>query len=273
MLYLSLEDTDQRLQRRLVEVTGGETGALTIATDAELLGSGLEEQLTNFLSDHPETKFVIIDTLQKIRQLKADSYSYAGDYATLTVLKQIADRFDLTILLVHHSRKQEADDAVDKISGTTGLIGCADGSLILEKENRLGTQGLLTVTSREHPDKKLLLDFDREKKIWKFLGYADAQEEDQEDPILAAVGSFLQDKPSWKGTATELLEALLKINSSLLAKPNSLVRKLNAKTRELSERHGIRYLGRREENVKYLILEWVSDKNDMCDISGTPPDA
>ena len=273
MLYLSLEDTDQRLQRRLVEVTGGETGALTIATDAELLGSGLEEQLTNFLSDHPETKFVIIDTLQKIRQLKADSYSYAGDYATLTVLKQIADRFDLTILLVHHSRKQEADDAVDKISGTTGLIGCADGSLILEKENRLGTQGLLTVTSREHPDKKLLLDFDREKKIWKFLGYADAQEEDPEDPILAAVGSFLQDKPSWKGTATELLEALLKINSSLLAKPNSLVRKLNAKTRELSERHGIRYLGRREENVKYLILEWVSDKNDMCDISGTPPDA
>ena len=140
VLYLSLEDTDQRLQRRLVEVTGGETGDLTIATDAELLGSGLEEQLTNFLSDHPETKFVIIDTLQKIRQLKADSYSYAGDYATLTVLKQIADRFDLTILLVHHTRKQEADDAVDKISGTTGLIGCADGSLILEKENRLGTQ-------------------------------------------------------------------------------------------------------------------------------------
>lgn len=174
VLYLSLEDTDQQLQRRLVEVTGGETGDLTIATDAELLGSGLEEQLTNFLSDHSETKFVIIDTLQKIRQLKADSYSYAGDYATLTVLKQIADRFDLTILLVHHTRKQEADDTVDKISGTIGLIGCADGSLILEKENWLGTQGLLTVTSREHPDKKLLLDFDREKKIWKFLGYADA---------------------------------------------------------------------------------------------------
>ena len=85
--------------------------------------------------------------------------------------------------------------------------------------------------------------------------------------------SFLQDKPSWKGTATELWEALLKIYPSLLAKPNSLVRKLNAKTRELSERYGIRYMGRREENVKYLILESVSDKNDMCDISVTPPDA
>ena len=69
------------------------------------------------------------------------------------------------------------------------------------------------------------------------------------------------------------MEALLKINPSLIAKSNSLVRKLNEKSRELSERYGIRYLGRREENVKYLILEWVSDKNDMCDISGTPPGA
>ena len=85
------------------------------------------------------------------------------------------------------------------------------------------------------------------------------------------MGIFLQDKSSWKGTATELLEALLKINPDLLAKPNSLVRRLNAKTRELSERYGIRYVGRREENVKYLILERMSDKNDMCDISGTPP--
>ena len=85
------------------------------------------------------------------------------------------------------------------------------------------------------------------------------------------MGNFLQDKPSWKGTATELLEALLKINPSLIAKPNSLVRKLNAKTRELSERYGIRYLGRREENVKYLILERVSDTSDTYDIPDAPP--
>ena len=85
------------------------------------------------------------------------------------------------------------------------------------------------------------------------------------------MGIFLREKQTWKGTATELLEALLKINSPLLAKPNSLVRKLNAKSRELSERYGIRYVGRREENVKYLILERVSDKNDMCDIPDAPP--
>lgn len=273
VLYLSLEDTHQRLQRRLVEVSGGETGSLTIATDAELLGSGLEEQLSNYLHDNPETKFIIIDTLQKIRQLKGDSYSYAGDYATLTALKQIADRFDLTILLVHHTRKQEADDAVDKISGTTGLIGCADGSLILEKEERLGTRGSLTVTSREHPDMKLLLDFDRDEKKWKFLGYADLQQEEPEDPILAAVSIFLREQKNWKGTATELLNILLKINPALLAKPNSLVRRLNAKSKELSDRYSIRYAAQRVENIKYLILESMSDNTDMSDISNLRPGA
>jgi len=267
VLYLSLEDTNQRLQRRLVEVSGGETGNLTIATDAELLGNGLEEQLTNFLQEHPDVKFIIIDTLQKIRQLKADSYSYAGDYATLTALKQIADRYDLTILVVHHTRKQDADDTVNKISGTTGLIGCADGSLILEKEERLGTRGSLTVTSREHPDMKLLLDFDREEKKWKFLSYADAPDVEPEDPILEAVSGFLHEKGKWKGTATQLLDALLKADPTLCAKPNSLVRKLNAKSKELSDRYGIRYYGQRVENVKYLILERVSDTSDMCGFS------
>ena len=177
----------------------------------------------------------------------------------------------MCILLVHHTRKQEADDAVDKISGTTGLIGCADGSLILEKEERLGTRGSLTVTSREHPDMKLLLDFDRDEKKWTFLSFADAQQEEPEDPILAAVNAFLRENGNWKGTATELLDNLLKINPALYAKPNSLVRKLNAKSKELHERYGIRYTGQRVENVKYLILESESDMTDKCDIIRPPP--
>ena len=40
---------------------------------------------------------------------------------------------------------------------------------------------------------------------------------------------------------------------------------------ECRVKEGIRYVGRREENVKYLILERVSDKNDMCDIPDAPP--
>ena len=41
VLYVSLEDTAQRIQQRLSEVTGGEAERIWIATEAELLGKGL----------------------------------------------------------------------------------------------------------------------------------------------------------------------------------------------------------------------------------------
>ena len=79
------------------------------------------------------------------------------------------------------------------------------------------------------------------------------------------MGILIREQKCWKGTATELLNLLLRINPTLFAKPNSLVRKLNAKTKELSDRYGIHYTTQRVENVKYLILEAVSDKCDIFD--------
>jgi len=37
---------------------------------------------------------------------------------------------------VHHTRKQQADDTFDMISGTNGLMGAADGAFMLQKEKR-----------------------------------------------------------------------------------------------------------------------------------------
>ncbi len=101
VLYVSLEDTEQRIQQRLGEVTGGEADKIWIATEAELLGKGFEQQIGNFLTAHPNVGFVIVDTLQRIRQMKTEGYSYGGDYEVMTSLKTIADRFNITILVVH----------------------------------------------------------------------------------------------------------------------------------------------------------------------------
>ena len=143
VLYVSLEDTAQRIQRRLSEVTGGEADRVWIATEAELLGSGFEQQLGNFLTAHPGVGFVIIDTLQRIRQMKSEKYSYSGDYEVMTALKSIADRFNITILVVHHTRKEESEDAFNMISGTNGLMGCADGAMVLQKPSRIGKTATL----------------------------------------------------------------------------------------------------------------------------------
>lgn len=42
----------------------------------------------------------------------------------------------ICLLVVHHTRKMEAGDSFDMISGTNGLLGAADGAFIMQKKRR-----------------------------------------------------------------------------------------------------------------------------------------
>lgn len=99
-----------------------------------MIGSGLDEQLEKSVREHGDTKLIIVDTLQKVREMVSDNYSYSSDYEVIGKLKQFADRHGVCSLIVHHTRKQPAGDSFEKISGTTGLSGCADGALIMQKK-------------------------------------------------------------------------------------------------------------------------------------------
>ena len=124
-LYLALEDDHRRLQERLYRMFGMDgTNDLLFSICAKQVGNGLEEQLKRFVQEHPDTKLIIIDTLQKIREAGGDKYSYANDYEVVGKLKRLADACGVCLLLVHHTRKQQADDKFDMISGTNGLMGC-----------------------------------------------------------------------------------------------------------------------------------------------------
>lgn len=232
VLYLSLEDTPNRMQQRLDAVTGGQTGQIYIGYDAELLGRGFEKQLTNHLLSHPDTGLVIVDTLQRIRPPGAERYSYAGDYETVTLLKGIANRFDVTILLVHHTRKQAADDPYLMISGTTGLLGSADGAMVLQKDRRMGRLATLDATGREIMDIRLLLEFDEQQKRWLFRGFGEDTAKEPTDELLEAVRSFMENRDRFQGTASELLTRLKERNPRLDLQPNVLTRRLN-RSREL----------------------------------------
>ena len=130
VLYLALEDDYRRLQERSYRMFGtAENESLFFSVSAGQLGRGLDEQLTDFLREHPDTSLIIIDTLQKVREIGGDNYSYANDYQIITRLKALADNYGICLLLVHHTRKQQADDKFDMISGTTGLLGAADGAI------------------------------------------------------------------------------------------------------------------------------------------------
>ena len=113
-----------------------ENESLFFSVSAGQLGRGLDEQLTNFLREHPDTSLIIIDTLQKVREIGGDNYSYASDYQIITRLKALAITMASACSLSIIPEKQQADDKFDMISGTTGLLGTTDGAFLLTRKFR-----------------------------------------------------------------------------------------------------------------------------------------
>ena len=104
VLYLALEDNFVRIQKRLSKMFDmKDSDKFFFAIDAKSLNEGLDMQMENFTKVHPDTMLIIIDTLQKIREVGGDKYSYASDYEIITKLKSFADRHNIGILVVHHT--------------------------------------------------------------------------------------------------------------------------------------------------------------------------
>ena len=251
VLYLALEDDHRRLQGRLYRMFGMDgTDNLRFAIYAKQLGVGLEEQLKKFVREHPDTKLIIIDTLQKVREAGGDKYSYANDYEVVGKLKRLADDCGICLLLVHHTRKQQADDKFDMISGTNGLLGAADGAFLLQKEKRTDGSAILDVAGRDQQEQRLYLTKDRDRLVWELERTETELWIEPPDPVLEAIAALVTtDKPTWSGTATELVTAL-----DVDLKPNTLTMRLNVNAGRLLNEHGIRYENSRSHAGRKITL-------------------
>ena len=156
-LYLCLEDSTLRIQNRLFEITEDAPANVHFSTGSDILGKGLEEQLCSFLAEHPDTVLVINDTLQMIRSTSYDN-TYANDYRDLSALKRIADAHGIAILLIHHLRKETADDVFSRISGTTAISGAVDSSFTLVEERRGSGKAKLSCIGRDIEYRELSLE-------------------------------------------------------------------------------------------------------------------
>lgn len=250
VLYLALEDDFQRLQQRFYRMFDvNDTENLHLAIVSQDIKSGLAIQINEFMINHPKVSLIVIDTLQKIRGNENDKYSYSNDYDVITILKEIADRHNICILVVHHTRKQEATDIFDTISGTNGLLGAADGSLIINKDKRADSRAKMAVSGRDIPYQELTIEFDREKCLWNFIDETDAFEEPK-DKLLEQIAVLVSvDKSEWVGTATDLINEL-----NLDLKANVLSRKLNPLSSRLYKDYNILYENSHTKDTRFIRL-------------------
>ena len=253
VLYMALEDGNQRLQRRMYRMYDTKIAdQLYFATHAHKLGNGLDEQLERFVQEHPDTEFIIIDTLQRVREFGGEAYNYASDYDIISRLKGFADHHDICLILVHHVRKEKGKDVFESISGTNGLLGAADGALVFAKPERKANVATLDITGRDQPDQCLHLYRDEKSLCWELERSETELWQAPPEPILDAVVAFVNaENPEWSGSPTELVEAL-----SVDIKANALTMKLNVNTGRLYLEHGIRYWNRRTHDGRRIFLQY-----------------
>ena len=251
VLYLALEDDYRRLQKRLFQMFGTDSADnLHFAVAAKSVGNGLYEQLEEFIKHHSDTRLIIIDTLQKIRELNNDGASYGGDYEVISKLKDFAGQHGICLVLVHHTRKARGGDKFDMISGTNGLLGAADGAFLLQKQQRTSNEATLDISGRDQQDQRINLIRNPEKLLWEFVSAETELWKEPPDPVLDAVAKIISaESPNWGGTPTQLAN---KIGVDI--KANTLSMRLNVNAARLQHEYGILYENSRNHTGRQIKL-------------------
>ena len=245
VLYLALEDDYRRLQERLYRMFGTESADnLFFSVSASQLGKGLDEQLARFVAEHTDTKLIIIDTLQKVRDSKGSTGKtgmYGNDYDDISTIKKIADERDISIILVHHLRKlKDGDDPFNEVSGSTGITGAADTNYVL-KRKRSSRDATLLACGRDVEYQELTLRFQDLK--WGLVEHKNTEEIRKEEipQFLFRVAEFMKDRNEWVGTATELIADMEETETT----PNVVTKYLGQFYYEVLEPAGIEYRTKR----------------------------
>lgn len=252
-LYLCLEDTLRRVQERLLCITDEVPANAFFATAAGTLTDGLCEQIRQFTAEHPDTVLVAIDTFQMVRSGDIE-LSYANDYAEVQKMKKMADDLNISLLLVHHLRKQGDSDPLNKLSGTTGISGAVDAVFVLDKDKRGQSGATLICTGRDIEYRELILKFSKENCAWELV------QDSMDAPTLllpkelAAFVEFMQSIGAYHGGNSDLVERF-HAHSGETISAKSLKQLMN-KWRYQLEEQGLRFQSHRSNGQRYISVNY-----------------
>ena len=256
-LYLALEDTHQRLQKRMLKMADDFPESLYFAVSCSSIGDDLTDELGCFMYDHPDTRLIVIDTFQKIRG-EVSQMSYANDYSEVSWLKRLADRMNTCILLVHHTRKLGDSDAFNEINGTNGIAGSADTLMVLKKEKRTDRKASLFCTGRDIEDRELEIALSRGDCVWevKSDSYSPQPEQPLSDDMKMLV-RYVYRIRRFEGPNAQFTEAFNSF-ASLSLTPDVLKRRMNKSRYEL-ENYDVQFLSSKTHGVRKLIIGYFPD--------------
>jgi hypothetical protein len=171
--YLALEESQNRTRdrlRRLAPVEDARLDNLSLFYAIKpLLAGGLQQLEAHVTDSKPD--LVIVDTLLAILQAANGRDVLRSDYKEVTALRQLAERHEIALLVVHHLRKA-GGDSIDRVAGTTGVTAGCDAIWTLTRGQQPG-EALLEVTGREIEEQTFGLKFAAEPFGWSVIGSGD----------------------------------------------------------------------------------------------------
>jgi len=193
VLYLALEDSKRRLQRRMSKLLPTFTSKwperLTITTKWRRLHEGGLDDIRAW-HEHAKAKggkpiLAVIDVLKMVRKPMGNKPVYEADYEALTGLHLLSHELGVAIVVVHHTRKMAADDLMETVSGSYGLTGAADTVIVMANK---GGGAVLDVRGRDVESAELAIQFSKDSCRWTILGSAaEVHKSDQRKAIIAAL--------------------------------------------------------------------------------------
>lgn len=207
-LFLDLEVSKELTWERLEQIAEKRSGVLpkglTIQNyeflrEADDVASRFQE-VEAWIKAQPNPKLVIIDTKQAFLGAEDDPKGRESDYAaavrTLTPFRDLANKYNITVLLTHHTNKgSKYTDPFDRVLGSSGIAATADETLVLSKP-RNEREATLDVTGRRIKEARYKLTFDTEaedKTPWQWVGDAKKAElSNIRREIIAALSEIKQ---------------------------------------------------------------------------------
>ena len=168
-LYVGLEDNPRRLKQRLQMMTQQPPKDLFLETSLARLDLGGLETVRGWLMSNPDARLVVLDTLARIRPPVKGSNAYQDDAAVTASLQELALECEVAILVITHTRKAEAVDAFERVSGTAGITASADATWVLER-TRNQNQATLHMTGRDIEEQALAIERDPQTGLWRLVG-------------------------------------------------------------------------------------------------------
>lgn len=192
VLYLALEDNQRRLRSRVEMVTpplcdDKWPSTLDLATEWPRCDEGGLDALRDWLDSKASPQLIIVDVLAQFRSGRGGQESlYEADYKAVKGLQELASEYGTAIVVIHHVRKGMGDaDPFERVSGTMGLTGAADSTIILDRD---GNGCTLYARGRDLEEYERACTFDRTTCRWTVQGEAsEVRRTDERAQILAVL--------------------------------------------------------------------------------------